>query len=310
MVRIALFILLFTIVGTCTAQTIYSKAFGDAKSEPIIFLHGGPGYNCASFEASTAQKLADQGFYVIVYDRRGEGRSKDLDAKFTFKQTDEDLELLYKKYKVKKATLVGHSFGGIVAVKFAEEHQKKVNAIILVGAPVSLQNTFKTIIATSKKIYQEKNDTTYLTYIEMLEEMDTTTSAYSSYCFMHAMQNGFYSPKKPTEDGANLYKQLSVDSLMTKYGSKMTMAPPQGFWMNESYTTIDLSTSIAQLVSNKLNIYGLYGKDDGLYAPDAISSLESLIGKENVQYLDQCAHSVYIDRQQLFLATLKSWLIK
>jgi hypothetical protein len=32
---------------------------------------GGPGYNCAGFEVSTAQELANNGFYVIVYDRRG-----------------------------------------------------------------------------------------------------------------------------------------------------------------------------------------------------------------------------------------------
>jgi hypothetical protein len=31
---------------------------------------GGPGYNCGGFEVSTAQELANNGFYVIVYDRR------------------------------------------------------------------------------------------------------------------------------------------------------------------------------------------------------------------------------------------------
>ena len=72
------------------AQEIYSKTFGNPNHEPILFLHGGPGYNCANFEATTAQKLANNGFFVIVYDRRGEGRSKDTNAQFTFQKFNFD----------------------------------------------------------------------------------------------------------------------------------------------------------------------------------------------------------------------------
>lgn len=84
------------------SQEIYSKCYGDPKLTPIIFLHGGPGYNSVNFEVSTAQKLADNGFYVIVYDRRAEGRSKNMEAEFTFKQTFKDIDALFKKYKNKK----------------------------------------------------------------------------------------------------------------------------------------------------------------------------------------------------------------
>ena len=127
-------------------QSIYTKTFGSSKDKPIIFLHGGPGYNCVNFEATTAQQLADKGFFVIVYDRRGEGRSKDANAKFTFKETFDDLNSIYQKLSLTKATLIGHSFGGVVATLFAEANPKKVQSIILVGAPVSLQSTFKNIL--------------------------------------------------------------------------------------------------------------------------------------------------------------------
>ena len=86
-------ITLFAIILTTTivnSQTIYSKAFGDPKNDPIIYLHGGPGYNSMGFEITTAQKLSENGFYVIVYDRRGEGRSPDEQAVFTFQETFDD----------------------------------------------------------------------------------------------------------------------------------------------------------------------------------------------------------------------------
>ncbi len=68
-------------------QRIYSKAYGDPSDPAIIFLHGGPGYNCAGFEFTTAQTLLESGFYVIVYDQRGCGRSQGFnDAEFTLRE--------------------------------------------------------------------------------------------------------------------------------------------------------------------------------------------------------------------------------
>ncbi len=84
------------------AQAIYSKAYGNQKNPAVIFIHGGPSGNATLFEGTTAQKLADKGFYVIVYDRRGEGRSKDENATMTFKESFEDLKQLYNTYHIKK----------------------------------------------------------------------------------------------------------------------------------------------------------------------------------------------------------------
>jgi proline iminopeptidase len=68
---------LVTIIFTAlavNAQSLYIKTFGNPKDKPLLFLHGGPGYNAVNFEQSTADKLSKSGFYVIIYDRRGEGR--------------------------------------------------------------------------------------------------------------------------------------------------------------------------------------------------------------------------------------------
>jgi proline iminopeptidase len=90
--------ILFLAKIVANGQIIYTKTFGSSKDKPIIFLHGGPGYNCVNFEATTVQQLAGKGFFVIVYDRLGEGRSKDGNAKFTFKEIFDDLNIIYQKY--------------------------------------------------------------------------------------------------------------------------------------------------------------------------------------------------------------------
>ncbi len=306
--------LLFTLViaflttQATNGQSLYTRTFGNSKNNPIIFLHGGPGYNSVNFEATTAQVLADRGYFVIVYDRRGEGRSKDVNAKFTFNETFADLKDIYQQYKLTTSTLMGHSFGGIVATLFAEANPTMVQSIILVGAPVSLQATFKNILTKSKSIYQQKNDQVNLNYITMLEKMDTASLEYSSYCFGHAMQNGFYSPQNPTAEAKNIYATFRTDTLLVKYASQMSYQAPMGFWKNENYTTIDLTKNLQRLLKHRMKIYGLYGKDDGLYSGEQIADLQQLIGASNVNYFENCSHNIFIDQQSKFADAVVGWI--
>lgn len=306
-----LFFILTILITTVIVrgQELYIKTFGNPDASPIIFLHGGPGYNSAGFEATTGNALSNNGYFVIVYDRRGEGRSKDVtpNAAFTFQQTFDDLIDIYKKFDLNKASLIGHSFGGIVASLFAEKYPDKVNKLILVSAPVSLQQTFKTILQSSEQIYKTKKDSTNLKYIAMLKKMDTASIEYASYCFAHAISNGFYTPKNMTEEAKAIYSHLRKDSL-AKYTSQMTYEAPQGFWKQEHYTTIDLTSNIKDLLLKKIKVYGLYGKDDGLYSAKQVLSLQRMLGTKNVKYLNNCSHNVFIDQQQAFIRSLKEWL--
>lgn len=302
---------LVTIIFTAlavNAQSLYIKTFGNPKDKPLLFLHGGPGYNAVNFEQSTADKLSKSGFYVIIYDRRGEGRSVDTSAKFTFQQSFDDINSILKEMQVTKVTLLGHSFGGVLATLFAEKYPEKVNKVVLIGAPVALQETFKTIIQSSKQLYEAKGDKTNLSYIAMMENMDKSSIEYSSYCFGHAMQNGFYFPKQTTDEAKTIYSTLRSDSVVKKYGSKMTFEAPQGFWANEKYTGIDLTNNLKNLVKLNLPICGIYGKDDGLYSTAQIESLKALIGAKNVTYLDNCSHNVFIDQQTLFIEVVKMFV--
>lgn len=294
---------------TINSQTIYSKAYGNPKNEPIIYLHGGPGYNSIGFELTTAKKMSKNGFYVVVYDRRGEGRSKDKNAKFTFQETFKDLTIIYKKYNLKKATLLGHSFGGIIGTLFAEKYPEKAKKLILVAAPLSMQETFLNIIKTSKSMYIKNGDKTNLKYIEMLEKMDTTSIAYSSYSFGHAMQNGFYTPKTPSKEALAIYSKLKTNASFIKDGTTMTMEAPRGFLKNENYTSIDLTLSLKKIIKNNTQIFGLYGKEDGLYSKEQVLKIKNILPLHHFKYMDNCSHNVFIDQQDKLITSLKQWLL-
>lgn len=300
--------ILFTTIGF--SQDFFSKSYGEKSSTAILFLHGGPGYNSVNFEVSTAQELADNGFYVIVYDRRGEGRNQELKADFTFEQTFRDIDTLLKKHDINKVNLIGHSFGGYIATLYAKDKPEKVNSVILTSAPLSFQKSLKTILHSLKEIYQNNEDTVNQNYVSMIEKMDTTSLQYSGYIFMHAMANSsyFYTPKESTEKAKKIYSSLKNDSLIQKYGSQSNFQAPQGFWQNENYTSIDLTNDIKKLKENGIRIFGIFGKDDGLIPDNEIPNLKKLIGRDNVKYWENGSHNIFIDLQDKFIDQLKVWL--
>lgn len=301
-------IIVFTLLSSLlNASELKINTFGNKTNKPLIFLHGGPGYNSVTFEQTTANELAKNGFYVISYDRRGEGRNRNLKSNYTFKQTFDDLNFIFNTYKIDKAVLLGHSFGGVIASLYAEQNPDKIKSLILLGTPVSMQKTLKNILLKSKEIYTAKNDTNNLKYIAALEKMNSKSLEYSSYCFMHAMSNGFYSTKKPNKKAIFLYSKFKKDTLLKKYASKMGYIAPRGFWTNENYTSISIHNNLKKLKLKKIKVYAIYGKEDGLYSKEQVDNLKTIIGKENLKYLENCSHSIFIDRQIKFIELLKNW---
>lgn len=297
--------ILFTLFSTqANAQEIYSKAYGEKSNPALLFMHGGPGYNSVSFELSTAQLLAEKGFYVIVYDQRGGGRSKELnDSKYTLDEAFNDINNVMKKHGVQKTSIMGHSWGGTLGLHYAMKYPNKVEKFIMVDSPLSYQESFKVIIKRCKEKYSDEKSPN-LQYILMLEKMDTTSLEYSSYCFINAMQCGLYSPKNQSPESQKLYQELSKLP-EAKYMSDMTREPVMGFYTNEKYTLMNMTPMIENLAS-KGKIYGIYGAEDGLFDEAQFEKFKKLMGEDNFSKIENASHSVFIDQREQFV-DLISW---
>lgn len=304
-----LFLIVFTFSLTVLyGQEMYIKEYGNVDNPPILFLHGGPGYNSINFEVSTAQKLADSGFYVITYDRRGEGRSKELSSNYTFSESSADIDSILNKYNVKKINLLAHSFGGVIASEFAEKNPTKVKSIIFISAPFSYPNILSGTLSSLKEIYTDKNDTVNLNYVKMIENMDPKSLEYSSYILLHAMSNNFYTPSSMSLEAQSIYSNLGKDEDYIKYSKSLDYKSPLGFWKNESYTSIDLKNSVNVILKNNIKLYGVYGEEDGIIPQSEINNVRQLISNSNVKYLKDCSHNVFLDQQDLLLENIKNWV--
>ncbi|MBB6370642.1 alpha/beta fold hydrolase [Chryseobacterium shigense] len=294
-----IFILLFI---SFNAQTIYSKAYGSPKGVPVIFIHGGPSGNATLFEGTTAQKLADKGFYVIVYDRRGEGRSRDDNASMTFKESFEDLNSIYKTYDLRKANIIAHSFGGIIGTLFTQSFPEKVSSLTLAGALFSQQETYDHILKEAKEKF--KNDPSKLKEISEIESLSKNSADYRKRCYNIAGDMKFFTMPFPTPESQKLRSEYEAGEFYA--ANFRNPESPLKFYKNESRNNIDNTSVLKEIRKRGIPIFAVYGKDDGIFSKKQLNDMKNIAGKKHFRLIDNCSHYLFVDQQQEFLDFISS----
>ncbi len=108
---------------------IFYEAAGNGPA--VIMIHDGLLHR----ETWNAQFIAFAGSHrVMRWDRRGYGRSDSPKAPFS---NLDDLLILMNSLKVERATLMGCSSGGLLAIDFTLDHPERVSSLVLVGPIIS-----------------------------------------------------------------------------------------------------------------------------------------------------------------------------
>src|SRR5882757_5099395 len=108
---------------------IYYKVFG--RGEPLVLLHGGPG---ASHDYFLPYLTPLARHYQLVFiDERGSGRSQTLEdvSAYTVENMAEDVEAVRQALGLGQISLLGHSYGGVLAQAYALKYQKNLSHLIL-----------------------------------------------------------------------------------------------------------------------------------------------------------------------------------
>ena len=115
--------------------TLYVRIAGDPKAtDVLIAIHGGPG-NSSDYMRSLEQ-LASNKLAVVSYDQRGTGQSTEPSEGYAMENYIADLEAVRQAAGVESVHLFGHSWGGLVALRYAVAHPQRVRSIILMGSGV------------------------------------------------------------------------------------------------------------------------------------------------------------------------------
>ncbi|WP_281777826.1 alpha/beta fold hydrolase, partial [Croceibacter atlanticus] len=108
---------------------LHYQIYGEGS--PILIINGGPGMNSEGFKP-LAEELSKTNS-VILYDQRGTGLSTLHDINsvtITINAMAEDIEVLRCHLNIDQWTVLGHSFGGMLAYYYTAKYPEHVSALI------------------------------------------------------------------------------------------------------------------------------------------------------------------------------------
>lgn len=107
--------------------SLFVKVMG--QGYPLLIMHGGPGLDHTTL--LSLQPCAEQ-FTLIFYDHRCNGRSECADVtSMTWENLTADADALRQVLGFEKWAVLGHSFGGNVALEYALRYPQRVSHLLL-----------------------------------------------------------------------------------------------------------------------------------------------------------------------------------
>jgi proline iminopeptidase len=110
---------------TTTSVPLYWSEYGPGGSDRLLVLHGGPGAH-HDYLLPQFLRLA-QRRDVVFYDQRGAGRSRDAGPDpVTWQVLVDDLAHVIRELQLQPLTMVGYSWGALLALLYALEAHRHV----------------------------------------------------------------------------------------------------------------------------------------------------------------------------------------
>ena len=105
----------------------------EGRGEPIIVIHGGPLLD-HGYMVEPLRPLADR-YTLVFYDQRLSGRSAGSvdSASVTIRNFAEDVDAVREALGYDRVHVLGHSWGGLIAMRYAIDHPDRVRSLILVS---------------------------------------------------------------------------------------------------------------------------------------------------------------------------------
>ena len=163
-----------TYIESKDGTKLYVKDWGEGR--PVILMHGWP-LSADSWD-DQAVPIAEAGFRVIAYDRRGFGRSEQPWKGYDYDTLADDLAAVIEATKATDAAIVGFSMGGGEVARYMSRHQ---------GKNVSQAALVSSVVPYMLQTHDNPNGVPQATFDEMTAGMKADRAAFFSNFF-----NDFY----------------------------------------------------------------------------------------------------------------------
>jgi proline iminopeptidase len=278
------------------AARLYVRDVGHGA--PIVVVHGGPDFD-HEYLLPEMDLLAES-FHLVYYDQRGRGRSfsGEQPADITMVTEVEDLDRVRESFGFESIALLGHSWGGLLAMEYAVRHPDRVSHLILMNtAPASRADA----IALREELARRKSPAQNARMIELRSDpgfQAGDVEAEAEYYRIH------YSTTLRNPDHLEaVVRRLRV--AFTDAGIVAARAIEDRLyeetWSRDEY---DLIPALQRLDIPTLIIYG----DNDFCPMVAVSHIAEAIPGSRFVVLPDCGHFAYLEQPDQTFAIIRAFL--
>lgn len=272
-----------------TTQPLYWREDGPADAPPLVLLHGGPGAH-HDYLYPQCLELAKT-HRVFTYDQRGGGRSRTDDrTPITWRTQVEDLALIVSEFDLLPLTLVGYSWGGLLAMLYAIESM--TNTTVAGPTQLALISPAPITRGWRKEFEQNLSARQQSAVVERfrtelnesgLRERDL--AAYRQRAFEISVAGYFADPERAAS--------------LTPF--RVTGRVQQSIW--ESLGDFDLRESLSRYQTRAIVIHG---RQDPIPLDSARAAAHAL--RAGMVELDECGHVPYVEQPESLFLSIRSFL--
>ena len=258
---------------TSADQTrLYVREFG--SGEPLILLAGGPGLNAIYLEAIWENLSSD--YRCIVLDQRGTGKSiltRVDSAALTMENYVGDLEALRNHLELEQISLIGHSWGGMLAMEYAAKYHKNLKNLILLnpGGPTS---KFFSYFSDNIQMRLRAEDKREAQVLDSLGKSD-----------LKAIFPGYFFNR---ERALDLKDTWDFDSIFGQPGV-------MGFTFSDFVTT--QKSRVSHLKNYTGTVHIIQGRQDPI-GESTVYEIKEFLPQSQVTFIEKCGHFPWLENDE------------
>lgn len=263
------------------------RVFG--QGEPLLVLSGGPGLS-SDYVLPIAETLSNQ-FQTILPDQRGTGGTQLAELtleSLALSRYIADLEALRSSRGIQRWAILGHSWGGMLAMAYSTLHADRVSQMILVGTGGM---TLDFAPSMSERIRERMSDADKAAaeyWQEKIERGEDMPKAHVEH--LRALMPGYLQDRR--------FVEQAMDGMKSFEGvNEQTIASLE----SEEY---DLHAGLRQTGVPTLLVHG---RCDPIPA-SVVEDIAATMPNARQLWLEACGHFPWIEQPELFYSYVRTFL--
>ena len=265
--------------------------------ETLVVVHGGPGFSLESVRADFAPFARNR--RVIYYDQRGNGRSTLIDdpAALAVPRHIADLEAIRRHFRLRKMTLLGNSWGGLLISAYAAAHPDRIERLVLdsPAPPTAAQHQLMTTRMTerARRLFSQEERDHVQDNANWLEASDPIAACgiFARYILKLYM----FDPAAPVSIRGNL-----------------CAGPPEvvrrSLWVNQmiwrTYGDYDLRPAVRRVTAP---VFIIHGAAD-IVPPEGARDWAASFPNARLLMLQRSGHLIQVEQPDIFFPAIETFL--